>query len=186
MHKRKFIRAGILSLLFPTAISVNSTFAKEPKLPIYSLKPLTRALRGTNKLVVLKEAVRLEKNRLYNYNLHLRNALMDRLEEKLIADAKRTVHQEEKIRLNSFSISFNPILKFEGEKVMLEALSDHLTELGTVGCEFGDDARTLITFLISRSKNLNIVGVEHNYFSKQMKAAIKNSGSQLSNCTIIV
>jgi len=69
---------------------------------------------------------------------------------------------------------------------MLEALPDHLTEFKTVGCEFGDDARTLITFLISRSKNLNIVGVEHNYFSKQMKAAIKNSGSHLSNCTIIV
>ena len=72
---------------------------------------------------------------------------MDRLEAKLIADAIRTVHQEEKICLKSFRISFNPILQFEGEKVMLEALPDHLTELGTVGCEF-DDFGTLLTFLV--------------------------------------
>ena len=77
-----------------------------------------------------------------------------------VASAIKTVHEHSSLRLNSFSVSYNPRIQMGGAIALLEVLPSHLTEFGMVGCSLNDELEPAITLFLSRSENLRLICVE--------------------------
>jgi hypothetical protein len=90
---------------------------------------------------------------LASYNLHLRSASLSNAEAKLFSEAIKSVHKDATLSLLSFSFSYNPDIKQSGLSILLDALPDHITELGLVGCNLDDLCDNSIISFLSRSKN---------------------------------
>ena len=152
-----------------------------------NMKYLIKGLRETQNVICIREADRLERiNNKNNYYLHLRSAGINLHNAQLIATSLRKTHQNYKLFLNSFSISYNTSLNYKGLKVILESLPGHIKELGLVGCSFDDDAGDLIVSFLTRCNDLTMVCVESNEFSNLMKRKIQAALSHLPNCTVVI
>ena len=69
---------------------------------------------------------------------------------------------------------------------LFNALPDHLTGLGMVGCNLNDQSEKVITSSLSRSNRLRLTCVEENDFSAKAKGAIRDATKHLSGCATIV
>ena len=153
-----------------------------------ALNPLIEALTKTGKSVCMDAGQRLNDRPVTDstYNLQLRNASLNEDDAKSIASAIKTVHEDSTLRLNSFSVSYNPRIQMGGAIVLLEGLPSHLTELGMVGCSLNDKLEPAITLFLSRSEHLRLICVEENDFSLSVKGAIRDATRHLSRCVVIV
>lgn len=153
-----------------------------------ALNPLIAALTKTGKSVCMDAGQRLSNKPPTDstYNLHLRTASLSEDDAKSIASAIKTVHEDSSLRLNSFSVSYNPRIQMGGAIALLEVLPSHLTEFGMVGCSLNDELEPAITLFLSRSENLRLICVEENDFSPRVKGAIRDATKHLSRCLLIV
>jgi hypothetical protein len=186
--RRKLLKTGFLILSLPLLLNAKQTSAYFDSVTSTNLKYLIKGLRDTKNLICMQEADRLEKisNKNNNYYLHLRSAGINLYNAQLIATSLRKTHQNYKLFLDSFSISYNTSLNNKGLKVILESLPGHIKELGIVGCRFDDYAGDLIISFLTRCDDLTIVCVENNEFSNFMKRKIKNTLDHLPYCKVVV
>ncbi|MGY8896382.1 MAG: hypothetical protein ACKVIC_06715 [Gammaproteobacteria bacterium] len=192
--RRNLLKSGFLILSLPLLFSAKQISAKQisnsfDSATSFNMKYLIKGLRDTKNVICMQEADRLErinyKNNNYYY-LHLRNAGIDLYNAQLIATSLRKTHQNNKLFLDSFSISYNTSLSNKGLKVILESLPGHIKELGFVGCRFDDNAGDLIISFLTRCKDLTIVCVEDNAFSNSMKRKIKNALVHLPYSSLVI
>ena len=174
----------VQSLLLPVGADADGQLTNQNT----KLNPLIEALTRTGKSVCI-DVGQLLNDRPVNdstYNLHLRTARLNEDDAKAIASAIKTVHVDSALRLNSFSVSYNPRIQMGGAIVLLEGLPSHLTELGMVGCSLNDKLEPAITLFLSRSEHLRLICVEENDFSLRVKGAIRDATRHLSRCVVIV
>jgi hypothetical protein len=145
------------------------------------------ALFRNKKPICAKAAEALENKPLssLDYNLHLCSADLGQAEATVIADAIEILHQNNVLNLQSVSVSHNPGITELGLKRLLEALPDHTTELGLVGCGLGDKSANNIALFLRRSNKLKMVCDESNNFSPEAKSLIMNSTTHLSRCSVM-
>ena len=193
MKRRGLLKFGFLAALTrvisPLLLFGMPAIAQEKSVQDDSLfKPLIDGLRRTNKPVCMGVANGLARRRgiVISYDLHLRNASLNTDDAGVIATAINDVHKDTILRLNSFSVSYNPDIHHTGVKALLEAVPSHITELGLVGCNLDDQSGDSITTFLRRSKNLAMVCVEGNGFSPTVKSAIRNATKHLSGCVTII
>jgi len=184
IEKRIFLKLGFLAIASSATLNWNSAVATEKNL----FRVLVIALLRTKKPICAKAAEALESKPLnsLDYNLHLRSADLGQAEATIIADAIEILHQNNVLNLQSVSVSHNPGITELGLKRLLEALPDHTTELGLVGCGFGDKSAKNIASFLRRPNNLKRVCVESNNFSPEAKSLIMNSAMHLSRCSVIM
>jgi hypothetical protein len=182
LPRRHFIK--LFSIILPTCyfFGVASVLANG------NLRNLIDALRSLKKPVCDEAANRIEKwvQTSNFYNLHLRSAMLSTSDAKKIADALKSIHQNQNIQLKSFSVSYNPTLGLSGAASILSSLPLDVEELGMVGCDLGDETGKHLVDYIRRAKNLVMVCVEKNNFSQKLKDEILDLRRQKNNCTIIV
>ena len=187
--RRNLLKSGFLILSLPLLFSAKQISNSFDLATSFNMKYLIKGLRDTKNVICMQEADRLErinyKNNNYYY-LHLRNAGIDLYNAQLIATSLRKTHQNNKLFLDSFSISYNTSLSNKGLKVILESLPGHIKELGFVGCRFDDNAGDLIISFLTRCKDLTIVCVEDNAFSNSMKRKIKNALVHLPYSSLVI
>ncbi len=196
MKRRGLLKLGFLAAaapVIPWAVSPVILFcttaaAKDKAVQDVGLfKPLIEALRRTDKPVCKGAANGLANRRDIDvsYNIHLRNASLTTQDAGLIATALNDLHKAAFVRLESFSVSYNPEMYYTGIKALLDALPNHITELGLVGCNLDDQCANSITAFLERSHSLTMVCVEENDFSPSVKSAIRNATQHLSGCVTI-
>ena len=185
--RRKLLKTGFLILSLPLLFNAKQISKSIDAETSINMKYLIKGLRETQNVICIREADRLERiNNKNNYYLHLRSAGINLHNAQLIATSLRKTHQNYKLFLNSFSISYNTSLNYKGLKVILESLPGHIKELGLVGCSFDDDAGDLIVSFLTRCNDLTMVCVESNEFSNLMKRKIQAALSHLPNCTVVI
>jgi hypothetical protein len=185
--RRKLLKTGFLILSLPLLFNAKQISKSVDAETSINMKYLIKGLRETQNVICIREADRLERiNNKNNYYLHLRSAGINLHNAQLIATSLRKTHQNYKLFLNSFSISYNTSLNYKGLKVILESLPGHIKELGLVGCSFDDDAGDLIVSFLTRCNDLTMVCVESNEFSNLMKRKIQAALSHLPNCTVVI
>ena len=185
--RRKLLKTGFLILSLPLLFNAKQISKSVDAETSINMKYLIKGLRDTQNVICIREADRLERiNNKNNYYLHLRSAGINLHNAQLIATSLRKTHQNYKLFLNSFSISYNTSLNYKGLKVILESLPGHIKELGLVGCSFDDDAGDLIVSFLTRCNDLTMVCVESNEFSNLMKRKIQAALSHLPNCTVVI
>ena len=184
IEKRIFLKLGFLAIASSATLNCNSAVATEKNL----FHVLIIALLRAKKPICAKAAEALESKPLssLDYNLHLCIADLVRAEATIIADAIEIRQQHNVLNLQSVSVSLNPGITELGLKRLLEALPDHTTELGLVGCGFGDKSANKIASFLRRSNKLKMVCVENNNFSPEAKSLIMNSAMHLSRCSVIL
>ena len=183
IKKRVFLKLDALAIASVTIFNWNSAVAREKNL----FRVLIIALLRTKKPICAKAAEALESKPLdsLDYDLHLRSADLGQAEATTIADAMEILHQNKVLNLQSVSVSYNPGITELGLKRLLEALPDHTTELGLVGCGLDDKSANNIASFLRRSNKLKMVCVEGNSFSPEAKSLMVNSAMHLSRCTVI-
>ena len=185
--RRKLLKTGFLILSLPLLFNAKQISKSIDAETSINMKYLIKGLRETQNVICIREADRLERiNNKNNYYLHLRSAGINLHNAQLIATSLRKTHQNYKLFLNSFSISYNTSLNYKGLKVILESLPGHIKELGLVGCSLDDDAGDLIVSFLTRCNDLTMVCVESNEFSNLMKRKIQAALSHLPNCTVVI
>jgi hypothetical protein len=185
--RRKLLKTGFLILSLPLLFNAKQISKSINAETSINMKYLIKGLRETQNVICIREADRLERiNNKNNYYLHLRSAGINLHNAQLIATSLRKTHQNYKLFLNSFSISYNTSLNYKGLKVILESLPGHIKELGLVGCSLDDDAGDLIVSFLTRCNDLTMVCVESNEFSNLMKRKIQAALSHLPNCTVVI
>jgi hypothetical protein len=149
---------------------------------------LIKTLRALKKPVCEKVADKLEKQvqNFSFYDLHIRNAMLNGSDAKKMSEALKWFHQSYKLRLMSFSISYNPSIGQIGAVSILTSLPKDIEVLGMVACNLSDDTGQHLIEYMQKAKNLSMVCVEENNFSKNMKDKILNLRQQKTGCTIIV
>ena len=183
----KLLKTGFLILSLPLLFNAKQISKSIDAETSINMKYLIKGLRETQNVICIREADRLERiNNKNNYYLHLRSAGINLHNAQLIATSLRKTHQNYKLFLNSFSISYNTSLNYKGLKVILESLPGHIKELGLVGCSLDDDAGDLIVSFLTRCNDLTMVCVESNEFSNLMKRKIQAALSHLPNCTVVI
>jgi len=145
------------------------------------------ALFRAKKPICAKAAEALENKPLssLDYNLHLCSADLGPAEATVIADAIEILHQNNVLNLQLVSVSHNPRITELGLKRLLEALPDHTTELGLVGCGLGDKSANNIALFLQRSNKPKMFCDESNNFSPEAKSSIMNSTTHLSRCSVM-
>ena len=183
IEKRVFLKLGFLAIASSATLDWNSAVATEKNL----FRVLIIALLRVKKPICAKVAEALENKPLssLDYNLHLRSANLGQAEATLIADAIEILHQNNVLNLQSVSFSHNPGITELGLKRLLEALPDHTTELGLVGCGLGDKSANNIALFLRRSNKPKMFCDESNNFSPEAKSLILNSTTHLARCSVI-
>ena len=189
MNRRNLLQSGALAFVSTMLLSSQRVLAgKKGVSDRTSINPLVEALRATDKPVCIALANSLETRigGVMAYSLHLRRAALDVDDAELIASAIAKVHQDKTLRLTSFSLSYNPLIKAHGVATVLSELPNHIAEFGLVGCNLDDRCENSITAFLARSKDLKMVCVEDNNFSPRVKDGIRKATQHLADCTTIV
>ena len=189
MDRRSLLGLGVSvvcaqSLLLPVGANADGQLTSQNA----ALNLLIEALTRTGKSVCIDAGQRLNDKPVNDttYSLHLRSASLNEDDVKSIGSVIKTVHEDGTLRLNSFSVSYNPSIQIGGATALLEGLPNHLTEFGMVGCSLDDELGPAISAFLSRSTRLRLICVEENDFSQKVKAVIRDATRHLSRCVVIV
>jgi hypothetical protein len=183
-----FIRT-VLVFVFGFTIILNlftSDLSAEEK-PEMIISYLINALRSVNKPVCIKVAddlLSLKDNK-SNYDLHLRNADLNYKEIKIIAEAIKTVHDKGGPSLQSFSMSYNPLLGDEGVLILVKTLPPTVTEIGLVQCGIGNKGGDALMKWASKAPKLHWLCVEQNSFSNEIKDRFLKFGKERNGLLVI-
>lgn len=119
-------------------------------------------------------------------DLHLRNAGLTATDAQALAVALLNCDGIVGPSLRSFSTSFNPDLGDAGAATLARALPRSVTELGLVGCAIGDTGGCAILEWAQDAPNLQMMCVEGNKFSAEMRAQFRNLSLSDESILVIV
>jgi hypothetical protein len=181
LSRRLFVKSIVVS-----AFGFTSCLAAEEK-PEMIIRNLTNALRSINNSVCEKAAdnLLLLKNNKSNYDLHLRNAKLNHNGIKVILEAIKVVHDENGPSLRSFSMSYNSNLRDEGVLILVKALPSTVTEIGLVGCGFGDKGAEALMTWVPNAPKLHWLCIEQNDFSKNIKNRLMTLAKERAGLLVV-
>ncbi|MFT5115813.1 MAG: hypothetical protein ACI8P9_005166 [Parasphingorhabdus sp.] len=191
--RRSFLRSGLLGSIFcftyfqPCAAAMANKSIQKCDIKM-ELVPLIDALRATGK-PVCEQAARdlgIYVCRNQDYDLHLRNAALDFNDALGISNALSTINNAASSKLRSFSMSFNPKLEDEGAIAVVKSLPTSLKELGLVGCALSDKTGLVLLEWLKTASQVEMVCVEDNKFTAELKQRLEATRRQRPPFTIIV
>ena len=130
-------------------------------------KRISKILRKKGTLSCIQKAEILENNSAKIRDLNLRN--LD-LEANDVLDIMDNITQEsDAIPIKSISFSYNLHIGDVGAILIAKKLPGSMSELGLVGCGITDKGGTEILNWMRTSQNLQMICIENNKFSDQLK-----------------
>lgn len=149
-----------------------------------SLIPLLiDALRLTEKQKCLKKAFQLENGEADNSSIQLRNLGLEVTDLVHFKSFFAALNKSEIV--NSFSLSYNPLLRNEGISRFLYTLLESIAEIGLVDCGIDDEIESSLFNLLSKNKTLRMLCMEGNQISSKFNAKVERKASQNGRLTII-
>ena len=136
-----------------------------------SLKYLLNALIEINHPKALQVAADLKnfKGDIKTYKLIIRKADLDFNDIKKLAEAIKQVQKTRGPDLIILSMSFNKNIKDEGLNLILNVIPDTIEVLAFVECGLTDTGALKIIEYAYKSKNINQIYLEGNFFSKSIE-----------------
>lgn len=105
------------------------------------------------------------------HSLHLRD--LGLTQAKILAIA--VALQSSNVPIGSVSLGYNQAMKDAGAVALIEALPDSVFELGLVACGIGDEGgKKLLQWMQENTTNLQMICIENNDFSDNLKMHFKN------------
>jgi hypothetical protein len=149
------------------------------------IRALAEALRVTGKGVCLNLAAKLDALGMNasSFDLHLRQAGLDRQDAVNIAEAVEDLPASIAPSMRSFSVSYNPSIEDTGAIALIGSLPASTTEIGMVGCGLGDKSGEVLLDWTRQAPALRMLCVEKNEFSSRMRgrlSKLRGSGSGLA------
>ena len=140
-----------------------------------SLKYLLNALIEINHPKALQVAADLKnfKGDIKTYKLIIRKADLDFNDIKKLAEAIKQVQKTRGPDLIILSMSFNKNIKDEGLNLILNVIPDTIEVLAFVECGLTDTGALKIIDYAYKSKNINQIYLEGNFFSKSIQYKFK-------------
>lgn len=127
--------------------------------------------KGTRK--ALEKAEIIEGQLKLSKALHLRDLELHADEVLAIAKCLNQVEETVDPPIHSISFSYNPLLGNAGATALAKNLSNTIGELGLVNCQIGDVGGYELLNWMNNSTNLQMVCIEQNNFSQDLKMAFK-------------
>ena len=152
-----------------------------------SLKYLLNALIEINHPKALQVAADLKnfKGDIKTYKLIIRKADLDFNDIKKLAEAIKQVQKTRGPDLIILSMSFNKNIKDEGLNLILNVIPDTIEVLAFVECGLTDTGALKIIEYAYKSKNINQIYLEGNFFSKSIQYKFKKLKMDKPHLTII-
>lgn len=190
--------AGAAVCLIGTPIGSTAAWAfdKQGKGSLMHLNALITALRETGIETCLNEASRLSKAMPLksDFNLHLRRADLSLNDALNISEAigllqnaaPDTTSEQQERSMKSFSISYNPNVQNAGVVAFTQNFPESLKEIGMVGCALGDESGEALLHWAQQAKALQMMCIEGNNFSSDMRQRLARLNSERSGLLVIV
>ncbi|MFK7756970.1 MAG: hypothetical protein AB8B53_08585 [Flavobacteriales bacterium] len=118
-------------------------------------------------------------------SLHFRDLALQREEALLIAAVFKDMRVQDNEQLRSVSFSYNDQLTDEGAVALVDSFPSSVTELGMVGCRLTDEAGVAILNWLKRSPNIQMVCIEGNDFSVELRLKMHSHQGEHPNRTLI-
>ena len=152
-----------------------------------SLKYLINALIEINHPKAIQVAADLKnfKGDIKTYKLIIRKADLDFSDIKKLAEAIKQVQKTRGPDLIILSMSFNKNIKDEGLNLILNVIPDTIEVLAFVECGLTDTGALKIIEYAYKSKNINQIYLEGNFFSKSIQYKFKKLKMDKPHLTII-
>lgn len=120
------------------------------------------------------------------FNLHLRNAGLNVADAQILSTAMQRSTKAIAHYLSSFSASYNPELGDTGTVLLAESFPITMKELGMVGCSIGDVGGSAILTWAENAPGLQMICVEENHFSADIRMRFQALASQRQNVRVVV
>ena len=152
-----------------------------------SLKYLLNTLIEINHAKALQVAADLKnfKADIKTYKLIIRKADLDFSDIKKLAEAIKQVQKTRGPDLIILSMSFNKNIKDEGLNLILNVIPDTIEVLAFVECGLTDTGALKIIEYAYKSKNINQIYLEGNFFSESIQYKFKKLKIDKPHLTII-
>ena len=152
-----------------------------------SLKYLINALIEINHPKAFHVAADLKnfKGDIKTYKLIIRKADLDFNDIKKLAEAIKQVQKTRGPDLIILSMSFNKNIKDEGLNLILNVIPDTIEVLAFVECGLTDNGALKIIEYAYKSKNINQIYLEGNFFSESIQYKFKKLKIDKPHLTII-
>lgn len=183
-------RRGILNLgatAFALGAVQSPAFANAPSTSGAS-DILISALRSIGTDVCNAAARNLEAAQASNapFSLHLRNAGLNVSDAEVLARALLRYPSENDRMLQSFSVSYNPLLGDHGAAVLAQSLPQSVREVGFVGCNIGDTGGEALLKWARQAPRLSMICVEENKFSQSTKMHFRALATERAGLLVVV
>lgn len=149
---------------------------------------LINALRKIGKDACIRAAYKLETAQASNspFSLHLRDAGLDVSDAEVLAKALMEFSSGNGQMLQSFSVSYNPLLGDKGATALARSLPQTVSELGFVGCQLGDAGGEALLKWATQASRLNMICVEENAFSQSTKMRFRELAREEAGLLVVV
>ena len=148
------------------------------------IKLITNTLQNTGRKPCLEKAESLLNSASIS-SLNLRSLALQREEALQLAIVFNEIKKENNEALRSVSFSYNDQMTNEGAVALINSLPESVTELGMVSCGLTDEAGKAILNWLKRSRNLNMVCIEGNHFSSELRDLMREYQHENSSFTFI-
>jgi hypothetical protein len=136
------------------------------------LNKIAKILRATENLQCLKKAHDLEVDESNTKTLSLRDLGLKPID--IAAIAGTIAHEKDNNTIKSISFSHNNLIGDTGASMIIKSLPYSINEIGLVDCGIGDKGGYEILNWLKTAHNLQMLCIEHNNFSDQLKMKFKD------------
>jgi hypothetical protein len=137
------------------------------------LKKIANILRDKGSVSCLEKAKSLELESSKLISLNLRNLGLGAKDIFAIADCIKQGHGSKGVHIHSVSFSYNHLMGNLGSIALARVLPSSIREIGFVDCGIGDDGAYEILNWMNTSEHLQMICLEQNNFSEQLKMDFK-------------
>ncbi|MEQ8704576.1 MAG: hypothetical protein RIC19_11685 [Phaeodactylibacter sp.] len=134
-------------------------------------KRIAKVLRQTGNPGCIEKAKALESDGYQAGTLNLRGLSLKPEEVMGISEVLQPGKGDGTDRIRSISFSYNDQIGDTGAIALSKSLPSHIREVGLVGCGIGDEGGSAILNWMKTNPNLEMICIEQNHFSDQLKAA---------------
>lgn len=120
------------------------------------------------------------------FSLHLRNAGLRVSDAEVLAVALTRYSSLNGRVLQSFSVSYNPLLGDNGTAVLAKSLPQTVSEIGFVGCGMGDVGGQAVLEWAGQAPSLSMICVEENELSDSSKKRFRELATQRTGLLVVV
>lgn len=143
---------------------------------------IAKTLREIGSNACTKEALRIESLPTLKRRFHFRNL---NLTLENLVKVLEILRQENKYKVDSLSFSYNKIGN-EGVKIICEYIPKHIVEIGLVDCDISDEGAQLLLSTIQDLPDLDMLCLENNKLSKELKLEYQKFGAFNPDLLLIV